>query len=65
MSKAYRQQLVGKTVEVLFEEPEGEYFAGHTPNYLKVYYKGDGLHNQLRAVKITNLFRDGLLAEDN
>jgi len=61
MSEAYREGFVGKTLEVLFEEPEGEYFTGHTPNYIKVYCKGQGLHNQRKAVKVTGLFREGLL----
>ena len=64
MSKAYREEFLGKAVEVLFEEPEGAYFAGHTPNYLKVYYKGSDLHNRLRTVKLSALFQDGLLAEE-
>ena len=63
MSEAYRRQLIGKHVEVLFEQPEGEYFTGHTANYMKVYYPGAGLHNTLRSVKITGLYKDGLLAE--
>ena len=49
--------------EVLFEEPEGEYFTGHAPNYVKVYVKGEALHNQIRRVAVTEIFRDGVLAE--
>ena len=63
MARQYRESFVGKTLEVLFEEPDGAYFTGHTPNYLKVYRTGEGLHNQLLQVKITELYRDGLLAE--
>ena len=63
MSVAYRQAMVGSRVEVLFEEPEGEYFTGHTPNYMKVYVSGDGLHNQLRQVMITGLQADGLAGQ--
>ena len=61
MSKKYREELIGTTLEVLFEEPAGEYFAGHAPNYVKVYAVGEGLHNQLRQVRITGLYRDGVL----
>ena len=61
MSVAYRQALVGTNLEVLFEEPEGDYFTGHTPNYMKVYVTGENLHNQLRRVTITGLHADGLL----
>ena len=63
MRKAYQSDMVGTTVQVLFEEPEAGCFTGHTPNYVKVYVKGDDLHNQVLPVKITGLFRDGLLGE--
>jgi len=55
--------MIGTVAEVLFEEPEAGYFTGHTPNYVKVYFKGESLHNQILPVKITAEFRDGLLAE--
>ena len=61
MSLAYRQALVGQTLEVLFEEPEGEYFTGHAPNYEKIYVSAQNLHNQLRRVLITGLHSEGLL----
>ncbi len=63
MSRAYREALIGTVQEVLFEEPEGECFAGHAPNYSKVYAAGEGLHNQLRPVRITGLHQDGLIGE--
>ena len=61
MAESYRKAMVGSTVQVLFEEPDGEYFTGHTPNYIKVYAGGEQLHNQLRLVKLTGLHADGLL----
>ena len=63
MSRAYRQALVGTQLEILFEEPEGEYFTGHAPNYMKVYVTGKELHNCLKKVTVTGIFRDGLLGE--
>ncbi len=60
MSAAYRQSLVGRVVEVLFEEPEGEYFTGHAPNYVKVYATGENLHNQVHKVRVTEVFREGV-----
>ena len=60
MKKAYLDKLVGTTLEVLFEEEEGEYWIGHTPNYVKVYAKGEDLHNQVKNVVISGVFRDGL-----
>ena len=61
MRLSYRRALIGKTLEVLFEEPEGEWFTGHAPNYVKIYVAGSGLHNCLRPVEITEVFRDGVL----
>ena len=63
MSLAYGQNLIGSVQQVLFEEPEGAFFVGHAPNYMKIYAKGDALHNQIRNVRITSLFQDGLLGE--
>ena len=63
MTAAYRRSLIGSTVEVLFEEPSDGFFTGHAPNYVRVYAEGTGLHNQLAAVKITDVFRDGVLGE--
>ena len=63
MTVAYRRSLIGTTVEVLFEEPSEGFFTGHAPNYVRVYAEGTGQHNQLAAVKITDVFRDGVLGE--
>ena len=61
MSKAYRKDLIGSVQQVLFEEPEGEFFTGHAPNYVKVYAPGEDLHNQVLPVEITGLHADGVL----
>ena len=60
MSRAFREALVGTVQEVLFEEQEGGFFAGHAPNYVKVYAQGDELHNQIRSVEITGVHLDGV-----
>ena len=61
MAAAYRQGLTGTVQQVLFEEPDGAYYTGHAPNYIKVYMEGTGLHNRILPVRITGLFRDGVL----
>ena len=61
MSESYRSALIGKELEVLFEEAEGEFYTGHAPNYVKVYVKGENLHNQIRNVTVTGLYRDGVM----
>ena len=63
MSRAYRENLIGTVQEVLFEEPEDAYFTGHCPNYIKVYVKGENLHNELKKVRLTALHKDGMLGE--
>ena len=60
MSRAYRENLVGKQLEVLFEEQDGAWFTGHAPNYVKVYAEGENLHNEIRTVTVTGLCKDGV-----
>ena len=63
MAFSYKQSLLGSVQEVLFEEPEGDCFTGHAPNYIKVYVKGADLHNTVKSVKITNLYADGVFGQ--
>ena len=55
--KYYHDKLIGKTVEVLFEDKEIDngvtYYKGHTQNYILIKYKTDeNLENSLKEVKI-------------
>lgn len=61
MSRAYREGFVGRTLEVLFEEREGEFYTGHAPNYIKVYARGENLHNEIRTVTVLEIYRDGVI----
>ncbi len=61
MSKTYREKHIGTTLEVLFEETDGKYFTGHAPNYVKVYMEGENLHNEIRTVTVTEVYKDGVL----
>ena len=63
MSKAYRESWVGRTLEVLFEEKDGDFYTGHAPNYVKVYAEGENLHNEIRTVTVTGVYRDGVWGE--
>ena len=63
MSRAYRENLIGTKLEVLFEEKDGAYFTGHAPNYVKVYMEGEGLHNVLRTVTVTEVYEDGVIGK--
>ena len=60
MSRAYRENLVGTVHPVLFEERDGEFYTGHAPNYVKVYACGEKLHNEIRNVEITEVYKDGV-----
>ena len=61
--RAYLQKQIGTVQRVLWEQIEDGYFAGHAPNYVKVYAKGENLHNTVTDCRITALFRDGVLGE--
>ena len=63
MSEAYRRALIGTVHPVLFEEPEGRFFTGHAPNYVKVHVTGSDLHNRVLPVRITGLCADGVTGE--
>ena len=63
MNRSFREALVGSVQEVLFEEAEGSLSTGHARNYIRVWAEGTGLHNEIRSVKITALYQDGLLGE--
>ena len=63
MTAAYRAAMVGQTVSVLFEEPSGDLFTGHAPNYVKVYAEGEDLHNEIRNVRIKAAYQDGVIGE--
>ena len=63
MGLAYRESLVGTVQSVLFEEENGGFYTGHAPNYVKVYVKGENLHNQVRNVTITKVCQDGVMGQ--
>ena len=63
MSLTFREKLLGTSHEVLFEEADGAFFTGHAANYIKVYVKGEDLHNEIRTVRLTDVYQDGMLGE--
>ena len=63
MRRRWLEAQQGLVMEVLFEENEGDFCTGHTPNYLKVYAKGQDLHNEIRSVRLLESYKDGMLAE--
>jgi threonylcarbamoyladenosine tRNA methylthiotransferase MtaB len=63
LETTYHEAMIGKSYEVLFEQVEHGLFTGHAPNYVKVYAEGQGLANQIRSVRITGPYRDGVVGE--
>ncbi len=61
MSRAYRESLISTVQEVLFEEEDGALFTGHAPNYVKVYAEGEDLHNEVRKITVTGIYKDGVI----
>ena len=59
----YHTALLGTMQQVLFEQEEDGLYAGHAMNYVKVYVQAADLHNEIRAVRITELCRDGVFGE--
>ena len=60
LEDAFHTSLIGTEQPVLFEQPENGFYAGHAPNYAKVYTAPGELHNAVRRVRITELCRDGV-----
>ena len=63
LHNAFLVSQLGTGHDVLFEQPEKGYYTCHTMNYVKVYCKADGLRNEIRRVRVTQLFEDGVLAD--
>lgn len=63
--KEQNQKYIGKEIDVLFEEQDGEYIKGHTTNYIMVYVKSDDkeLEDTIRKVKITDALDEQLIGE--
>ncbi|MBQ9967469.1 MAG: tRNA (N(6)-L-threonylcarbamoyladenosine(37)-C(2))-methylthiotransferase MtaB [Oscillospiraceae bacterium] len=61
LETAYEETMIGKVFPVLFEQEEAGHFTGHAPNYVKVYVKEAMRQNHMENIKITALYRDGVL----
>mgnify|MGYP002769767469 FL=1 len=64
LEDVFHSALIGTVQEVLFEQPEDGLYAGHAPNYAKVYVRSDeALRNRTCRVRITEPCREGVLGE--
>lgn len=62
----YNKSLIGKEVEVLFEEKDGNYIKGHTKNYIVVNVEKEDInayHNEIKNVKITKKENNELIGK--
>ena len=58
----YLAACIGKSYPVLFEQPSGNHFSGHAPNYMEVLVDTrEDLHNRILPVRITGTEGDALL----
>ncbi len=66
VNEKLNKKYIGKTSHtphtVLVEEFDGEYYIGHTENYIKCYIKQPCKIGEFVKVKITKQFKDGALA---
>ena len=61
----YLDTYIGKEVSVLFEEQDGEYYKGHTANYINVKLKTNvDVSNQILKIKITGKDNLSLVSGD-
>ncbi len=52
LKKEYMKKFLGKEIDILIEQQEGDYASGHSSNYLKVLIKGQAVKNQIKRVYI-------------
>ncbi len=63
MRSVYLRDCVGRVYPVLFEQPKGDKFFGHAPNYMEILVDGEDLHNVVKNVRVTSTDGDVLFGE--
>ena len=64
MQKEIDEQYLNKKVEVLFEEKQGEYYKGHTKNYMMVNAKSEeDLANKICEVELIEIRENELIGK--
>ena len=61
LNKQYIDKYQNKKLEVLVEEFDGEYYIGHSENYIKCYIKDQCELNEFAQVKIIEQYKDGAI----
>lgn len=62
-SLKYISGFIGKTLDFIAEEREGEYVCGYTGNYIKIYLPAAVATGKKYSVALLKPFKDGALAE--
>jgi threonylcarbamoyladenosine tRNA methylthiotransferase MtaB len=61
ISMKVKERFLNQEFEVLIEEKKGDYWSGHTKNYLPVILKSDkNLHNEIINVKPVKIITEGV-----
>jgi len=63
LNKNYIKKCINKEFTVLVEQHNGEYYIGHTENYLKCYIQEQCAINSFVKVKILKQYNDGVIAK--
>lgn len=63
MHEAYLARCVGRSFPVLFERDRQGGSAGHAPDYMEVSVPQEGLHNQVKNVRVTQVDGGALRGE--
>ena len=61
-AEKYISRFLGTEREIIAEELENGYTSGYTDNYIRVYIKGSLCVGEKLRVKLTDKFKDGVLA---
>ncbi len=62
LKDSYINANIGKVLEVIPEDVEGEYLVGYTENYIKVYLNRKDVNSAVK-VKLINAYKDGAIGE--
>ncbi len=61
-SEKFNSRFLGTEREIIAEETVGDYTAGYTDNYIRIYVQGNLTAGEKYRVKLIKLFKDGVLA---
>ena len=59
--QAFEESYIGKTVEILGETKQGDYYYGHTSNYLPIYVKTNKNICDIPVNVTVKEYKDGIL----